>query len=290
MGNSISDCIGSESNKRGAIGDKEESVVLEKDGADTLREKGSMMNEESLDQGGADDTEQGDEDSVDSGSEDDGEASSTDEGELSDTVLSASDSIMSGSNLARKWQSLLEISQQFRLNSSTESCPWTLRADDKTDYRAFCVLLHPRYGILLLHCTRKSNKGPHYQLPGGHVDKDEFDLYDNNLYQAAQAGAARELYEETGIDLRHAPALDRLLPLVLNPEYRNGIPTTSSKKPKQFALPNMFKSRLFFIAVLSEDEFFKKVSYLMRYAFSGNCCPHQRTLNCCRHRRKSSGA
>ena len=82
----------------------------------------------------------------------------------------------------------------------------------------------------MLHCTRKKKKPPHYQLPGGHVDREEFELYisgneeDNKnlncqasalqqtIYRAARAGCARELWEETGIDLR--TSMDRLWPLV----------------------------------------------------------------------------
>jgi hypothetical protein len=44
----------------------------------------------------------------------------------------------------------------------------------KTDYRAFLFIFHQDFGLLLLHCTRKRKKGPHFQLPGGHVDEAEF--------------------------------------------------------------------------------------------------------------------
>ena len=43
-----------------------------------------------------------------------------------------------------------------------------------TDYRAFVFMIHEDFGIMLLHCTRKRKKGPHFQLPGGHVDETEF--------------------------------------------------------------------------------------------------------------------
>jgi 8-oxo-dGTP pyrophosphatase MutT (NUDIX family) len=84
----------------------------------------------------------------------------------------------------------------------------------KDDYRAFIFAIHPLHGILLLHCTRKKNKGPHYQAPGGHIDKEDFDDAmsaitpggsSNDpaiLMQACKIGAARELYEETGMDVR----------------------------------------------------------------------------------------
>jgi len=43
-----------------------------------------------------------------------------------------------------------------------------------TDYRGFIFVLHENNGIMLLHCNRKKNKPPHWQLPGGHVDEHEF--------------------------------------------------------------------------------------------------------------------
>ena len=51
----------------------------------------------------------------------------------------------------------------------------------ETDYRGFILVVHPNHGLLLLHCTRKKNKPPHYQLPGGHVDQEEFDEAVANL-------------------------------------------------------------------------------------------------------------
>lgn len=83
----------------------------------------------------------------------------------------------------------------------------------KDDYRAFIFAIHPLHGILLLQCTRKKKKGSHFQAPGGHVDKEDFDdavsstSGDCNqgpaiLIRACKIGAARELYEETGIDIR----------------------------------------------------------------------------------------
>ena len=43
------------------------------------------------------------------------------------------------------------------------------------DYRAFLFAIHPSHGMLLLYCTRKKKKGPHYQVPGGHVDVEDFE-------------------------------------------------------------------------------------------------------------------
>ena len=85
----------------------------------------------------------------------------------------------------------------------------------KEDYRAFLFAVHPGHGMLLLHCTRKKKKPPHFQCPGGHVDKEDFEYVILNtpgsnhrgsplLIHASKIGAARELFEETGIDVRSA--------------------------------------------------------------------------------------
>lgn len=42
------------------------------------------------------------------------------------------------------------------------------------DYRGFLFVVHEQYGLLLLYCSHKVKKGPHYQLPGGHVDRADF--------------------------------------------------------------------------------------------------------------------
>jgi len=135
------------------------------------------------------------------------------------------------------------------------------------DYRAFLFGQHPIHGLLLLYCSRKKNKPPHFQAPGGHVDKEDFDealtrlqdtatsssssssSVDGNtahplLLLACKIGAARELYEETGIDLRNH--LDRLQPVQLRKsEKDNGLfPTTC-----------VLKHRLFFKICFTDDDF-----------------------------------
>lgn len=44
----------------------------------------------------------------------------------------------------------------------------------KHDYRGFIFVVHAKYGLMLLYCSRKKSKPPHYQLPGGHIDLPEF--------------------------------------------------------------------------------------------------------------------
>mmetsp|Transcript_12863 Transcript_12863/g.24434 ORF Transcript_12863/g.24434 Transcript_12863/m.24434 type:complete len:230 (-) Transcript_12863:33-722(-) len=125
----------------------------------------------------------------------------------------------------------------------------------KNDYRGFIFLVHEEFGLLLLHCTRKKSKPPHWQLPGGHIDEDEFILAakqsndaDEQLLLAAKAGAARELFEETGIDMQCQ--LDRLRPAQLK--------TDGNSKPSSFSLPNLYKSRLFFFLPVTDRDFPKE--------------------------------
>jgi 8-oxo-dGTP pyrophosphatase MutT (NUDIX family) len=103
---------------------------------------------------------------------------------------------------------------------------------------------------LLLHCTRKKKKPPHYQLPGGHVDKYEFEqvatkssnvVSQGELYRAARLGCAREVFEETGLDFRNR--LEELLPLVLY----------STKEDNK--LINEYKSRIFFVCEVRDEDF-----------------------------------
>ncbi|GKZ00116.1 hypothetical protein MPSEU_000965700 [Mayamaea pseudoterrestris] len=116
------------------------------------------------------------------------------------------------------------------------------------DYRGFIFVIHETHGLLLLHCTRKLSKGPHFQTPGGHLDEQEFikaavkfaNDRDAQLLWAARSAAARELYEETGMDVRSS--LERIQPVTLH--------TKSSKK-----LDNELKNRLFFKLVINDSDF-----------------------------------
>ncbi|KAG7363896.1 NUDIX domain containing protein [Nitzschia inconspicua] len=144
----------------------------------------------------------------------------------------------------------------------------------KTDYRAFGLLIHPKHGAILLHCTRKKKKPPHYQLPGGHVDDEEFHaaaavrqtnsttgggttknlppntkIIPEQLYLAARMGCAREIYEETSIDLRGEDKLDRLLPMMLRSATNNNDNNSTT------TLINEYKHRIFFVAQVDDTDF-----------------------------------
>jgi 8-oxo-dGTP pyrophosphatase MutT (NUDIX family) len=129
-------------------------------------------------------------------------------------------------------------------------------------YSTCCTLLfavHDAHGLLLLHCTRKAKKGPHFQLPGGHIDEPEFIAaaglapsdYKNQLLKAAKMGAARELYEETGLDFRDS--LDRLSPAGLrDDDTRNVFGKT--------VLKCELEKRLYFFVRVTDDDFWSMVS------------------------------
>ena len=68
--------------------------------------------------------------------------------------------------------------------------------------RGFIFAVHPTHGLLLLRAYKKK-KGVHHQLPGGRVDADELEYED-----AHRRAAARELREETGIDVPPACLTD----------------------------------------------------------------------------------
>ena len=130
----------------------------------------------------------------------------------------------------------------------------------RVDYRGFIFVVHKQYGLMLLHCTRKKKKGPHFQLPGGHIDEHEFfeaaeESRDSEtqLLLASRAGAARELYEETGLDVRYQ--LDRLEPAAL----RNDTEFDDDGKP---VLENELKHRLYFFLPVTDDDFWSSVRIL----------------------------
>mmetsp|Transcript_34205 Transcript_34205/g.50285 ORF Transcript_34205/g.50285 Transcript_34205/m.50285 type:complete len:211 (+) Transcript_34205:128-760(+) len=120
------------------------------------------------------------------------------------------------------------------------------------DYRAFIFVTHQQHGLLLLHCTRKKKKGPHFQLPGGHIDEFEFvacEKYGKNEQQllfALRMAAARELYEETGIDVRED--LERLQPAPLR--------STKQENGGSTLLKCEHRKRVFFTLSVDDGDFF----------------------------------
>mmetsp|Transcript_3130 Transcript_3130/g.5697 ORF Transcript_3130/g.5697 Transcript_3130/m.5697 type:complete len:205 (-) Transcript_3130:72-686(-) len=126
-----------------------------------------------------------------------------------------------------------------------------------SDYRGFVFAVHADHGMMLLHCTRKKKKGPHFQLPGGHVDAHEFGaaekLHEDPLDQllaAARMGAARELFEETGMDIQRN--LDRLKPATL----RSGV--ENDRKTGSPLLGCELRKRLYFFLSVTDEDFIPK--------------------------------
>lgn len=157
---------------------------------------------------------------------------------------------------------IITTQQHYKKNNPTIVIMSDLNVDYTTeDYRAFLFAQHPIHGLLLLYCSRKKNKSPHFQAPGGHVDKEDFDealirLQDTTasrsvdessshplLTLACKIGAARELYEETGIDLRND--LARLQPVQLQKVKKDGSVTTTY----------VLKQRLFFKICFTDADF-----------------------------------
>lgn len=167
--------------------------------------------------------------------------------------------------LPSNFDHLLDFSKSYSLSFD----PKATVDFSKNDYRAFCVLVHREHGALLLHCTRKKRKPPHYQLPGGHVDGVEFHqvckssswlrpstiVTQEELFLASRIGCAREVYEETSMDFR--TQLDRFRPLVLYEPLK--YQETQTKKDANRMLINEYKHRIFFVCEVSDEDFAPKV-------------------------------
>jgi hypothetical protein len=159
----------------------------------------------------------------------------------------------STNQIPSSFQSLLDLYRNHQNRSPFGDESNVLSTPVKNhDYRGFCFMIHPKHGILLLQCSKlKKNKpSPHFQVPGGHIDNFEFHQQQHlinyplqQLYAASRCGCAREVFEETGIDLRHD--LHRFKPVFLN------INETRAKG----VLCNDYKHRLFFIVILTDSDF-----------------------------------
>eukprot|EP00286_Rhodomonas_abbreviata_P019855 CAMPEP_0181311890 /NCGR_PEP_ID=MMETSP1101-20121128/13394_1 /TAXON_ID=46948 /ORGANISM="Rhodomonas abbreviata, Strain Caron Lab Isolate" /LENGTH=236 /DNA_ID=CAMNT_0023418683 /DNA_START=348 /DNA_END=1055 /DNA_ORIENTATION=- len=91
--------------------------------------------------------------------------------------------------------------------SSLTSLPRKAAKEAHSGFRAFILVNHSVHGLLLLEAHKKRKGGRHFQLPGGHVDAHELSYGPDS----ARIAAARELWEETGMDFRDR--LYRLTPI-----------------------------------------------------------------------------
>lgn len=92
--------------------------------------------------------------------------------------------------------------------------------DERTEHRAFALARHNKHGMLLLRAEKKK-KGVHFQLSGGHVDSPEIARL--GLEAAMLVAVSREIFEETGIDVRQN--LSRLHRLKFPPQVELAIGT-----------------------------------------------------------------
>lgn len=148
-------------------------------------------------------------------------------------------------------------SKNSNTSTSTANIETTNMDFKNADYRGFVFAVHPEHGYLLLHCTRKKKKPNHFQLPGGHIDHFEFTEAatkandpKEQLVLAGKVGAARELYEETGMDLRRS--LDRVIPTRLYDENQ-----LAKMKLKNEKVVNEYKGRLFFTVRVTDHDFLR---------------------------------
>mmetsp|Transcript_22983 Transcript_22983/g.51738 ORF Transcript_22983/g.51738 Transcript_22983/m.51738 type:complete len:220 (-) Transcript_22983:133-792(-) len=114
-------------------------------------------------------------------------------------------------NASEKDESLLHESGTPERPPSTDGMA---RVVGDSGYRAFVIVKHAGHGYLLLEANKKRKGGRHFQLPGGHVDAHEISQY--GIDEGSRIAAARELYEETGMDFRDR--LYRLAPI----EFHSG--------------------------------------------------------------------
>lgn len=74
-------------------------------------------------------------------------------------------------------------------------------------FRSFVIAIHDEYGCLLLKSSKKGSIGV-FQLPGGRLDERDVALSELKVNgvpgeESFKVAAARELYEETGMDFRN---------------------------------------------------------------------------------------
>jgi len=163
---------------------------------------------------------------------------------------------MSSSSAPASFDALLDFHQKpeslspyFPIKDNEAETKTMQNILETSDLRGFGVLIHRTHGLVMLECSKpKMGKPiPHFQIPGGHVDKFEIEeqqkLRPDNpwkpLYEASKRGCVREIWEETGMDLRES--LERVRPLWLGANDKG--------------LRNEHKNRLFYILELSDADF-----------------------------------
>ena len=121
------------------------------------------------------------------------------------------------------------------------------------DYTAMVFVVHRTRGMLLLHIKTSAGTPQKSQIPGGLIHEDEFlkaaKESGNSQVQlqiAAREAAARQLYEKTGLDIRHD--VDRFKPAILrlNPPV--------DAKGVQY-LKNEYKNKLYYFLQVDEEDF-----------------------------------
>mmetsp|Transcript_7459 Transcript_7459/g.14989 ORF Transcript_7459/g.14989 Transcript_7459/m.14989 type:complete len:263 (+) Transcript_7459:173-961(+) len=114
--------------------------------------------------------------------------------------------------LCFKDNSSTDLEEKFIDPRSDASSLASVPRKGRSGMRAFIFVSHATYGLLLLEAHKKRKGGRHFQLPGGHVDAYELNQYGDA--EGSRVAAARELWEETGMDFRDR--LYRLSPVDLN--------------------------------------------------------------------------
>ncbi|OII77962.1 NUDIX family protein [Cryptosporidium andersoni] len=79
----------------------------------------------------------------------------------------------------------------------------TFELHNARNFKAFVIVKHSKYGYLVLKsASDKSKKLGQCELPGGRLEENDF-VGESDQTKIFQRAAARELFEETGIDVRY---------------------------------------------------------------------------------------
>jgi 8-oxo-dGTP pyrophosphatase MutT (NUDIX family) len=139
----------------------------------------------------------------------------------------------------------------------TEKRPRDLKSnilvDTSEDYRSFVFSIHPEHGLLLLKSREKKRKGSYWEIPGGHLEDEDFeaaaaivsDTEASQLQMAGKIGARRELMEECGFDIGDDLSRLELAVFASDEEQTNSLAS----------LHNLYKGRLFYFLRLEDSDF-----------------------------------